>query len=234
MSSPILLLHICGGGTGLLSGAFSMCFRKGSRPHRIAGNVFFISMLIMSSAGAYMALVRSEMNNVFGGVLTFYLVATAWATARRREGKTGIFDWAALLVALGVGALIVSYGIEAANSPSGTKGGIPAGMYFFLGSVALLSAAGDIRMLVRGGVFGAQRIARHLWRMCFALFVASASLFLARPRLFPAFMREVGILFLLGVLPLILMIFWLIRVRFTGVYKSKPMPHTNDAHALRA
>jgi len=31
----------------------------------------------------------------------------------------------------------------------------------------LLAAAGDIRMLVRGGVFGAKRIVRHLWRMCF-------------------------------------------------------------------
>jgi hypothetical protein len=36
----------------------------------------------------------------------------------------------------------------------------------------LLAAAGDLRMLLRGGLFGAQRIARHLWRMCFGLFIA--------------------------------------------------------------
>jgi hypothetical protein len=233
MASPVLILHICGGCVGLLSGAAAMFFRKGSGPHRIAGNVFFISMLIMSSAGTYMAFMKSEMNNVFGGVLTFYLVATAWATARRREGNTGIFDWGALLVALAVGAIIMTYGIEAANSATGKKDGIPAGMYFFLSSVALLSAAGDIRMLVRGGIFGAQRIARHLWRMCFALFIASGSLFLARPHLFPAFMRETGVLFLLGILPLILMIFWLIRVRFTAVYKGKPMPRLRGAYGLR-
>jgi uncharacterized membrane protein (DUF4010 family) len=75
-----------------------------------------------------MAFMKSQMNNVFGGVLTFYLVTTAWATARRRDGKTGVFDWFALLVALALGPLVVTYGVEAANSSTGAKDGIPAGM----------------------------------------------------------------------------------------------------------
>jgi len=48
-------------------------------------------------------------------------------------------------------------------------------MTFFMGSVMLLAGAGDVRMLVRGGVLGAKRIARHLWRMCFGLFIAAGS-----------------------------------------------------------
>jgi uncharacterized membrane protein len=231
--SPILLFHICAGTLGLLSGAVAMSFRKGSRRHRVAGNVFFISMLSMSAAGAYMAFMKSQMNNVFGGVLTFYLVATAWVTARRRDGETGIFDWVALLVALAVGAVIVTYGLEAANSQTGSKGGIPTGMYFFLGSVALLSAAGDVRMLVRGGVSGAQRIARHLWRMCFALFIAAGSLFLGQQQVFPALLRKTNVLFIPSILPLILMIFWLFRVRFTNAYKRKSMPRGGDVYSLR-
>jgi hypothetical protein len=51
-------------------------------------------------------------------------------------------------------------------------------MMFFMGSVMLLAAAGDVRMLVRGAVFGPKRIARHLWRMCFGLFIAAGSFFL--------------------------------------------------------
>ncbi|HKN22827.1 MAG TPA: hypothetical protein VJX73_15490 [Terracidiphilus sp.] len=177
-------------------------------------------MLSMAGAGAYMALMRSETGNVFGGVLAFYLVATGWMTVIRKEGQTGIFEWVAFLAALAVGTVIVTFGIEAAMSPTGTKVGIPAGMHFFFGFLALLAAAGDIRMLLRGGIFGVPRIARHLWRMCFALFAASASLFLARPHLFPVFMRKTGVLFLLGILPLVLMIFWLVRVRFAKAYKK--------------
>jgi hypothetical protein len=76
-------------------------------------------------------------------------------------------------------------------------------------------------MLVRNGISGTQRIARHLWRMCFALFIAAASIFLARQQIFPAFLRKTGALFLLSFLPLILMIFWLVRVRFVNAYKKR-------------
>jgi len=230
--SPILLLHICSGTTGVLSGFAAISFRKGSRRHRAAGNVFVISMLSLGATAVYLALMKSQMTNVFGGALTFYLVATAWMTARRREGKPGIFDWVALLGALTIGTVIVTYGFDAAHSPRGLKAGVPAGMYFFLGSIALLAAVGDVRMLVRGGISGTQRLARHLWRMCFALFIASASIFIARPHLFPALFRKTGLLFLLGVGPLLLMIFWLARVRFAKAYKGKSRPSRSAVYPL--
>ena len=229
--SPLLLFHICAGTTGLLSGTVSMSFRKGSRGHRLAGNVFFVSMLCMASAGIILALMKSQMSNVFGGSLTFYLVATAWATAKRREGVTALFDWIALLVALVVGATITTFGVEAAHSTSGSKDGVPAPMYFVLASVAILAAVGDIRMLARGGVFGVQRIVRHLWRMCFALFIATGSIFLARPQIFPEILRRTGIIVIAGFLPLPLMIFWLLRVRFSGTYRRIKGPAASAAAA---
>jgi hypothetical protein len=189
----------------------------------MAGNVFFISMLTMSGIGASLALVKQQAGNVFGGILTFYLVSTAWLTARRRDGQTRKFDWVGLLAALMIGCVILSFGVAAAQSPSFSKDGVPAPMYFVLASVALLSAVGDLRMLLRGGLFGIHRIIRHLWRMCFGLFVASGSIFIARPQLFPAFMRTTYLLIVLGVLPLLLMIFWFVRVRFTNAFMGKPL-----------
>jgi len=224
MRLPILVLHICAGILGLVSGAAAISFRKGSRRHGIAGNVFVISTMSMSTAAAYLALMKHQMNNVFGGVLAFYLVTTAWATARRRDGQTGIFDWGALLFALAVGAGIITYGFEVANSSTGSKDGVPAGMYFFLGSVALLSAAGDIRMLVR-----------PLCRMCFSLFIATGSFFLAQQQVFPHWLRKTNVLFLPAILPLILLIVWLFRVLFTNTYKGTDSPYRvhEDRAALR-
>jgi hypothetical protein len=219
--SPILLLHICAGTLGVLSGALAASFRKGCRRHRVAGKVFALSMLSLGASGAYMAFMKSQPGNVLGGTLTFYLVATAWMTVRRREEKTGILDWCALLMVLAVAATEIIFGLQAAMSATGIKYGYPAGPYFMLGAVALLAAAGDARMLARRGVPGTQRLARHLWRMCFAWFIASASIFLARPHLFPAFFRTTGILALLSFLPVMVMIFWLIRVRFANAYKKK-------------
>lgn len=221
MRLPILVLHICGGLVGLLSGAAAMAFRKGSRWHGLAGRVFVVSMLTMAAAGVTLAVMKSQPGNILGGTLTFYLVATAWMTARRATPGTSFFDWGALLIVWAVAIANVTLGIVAALSPTGMVYDYPPGPYFFLGTVAVIATGGDVRMLRRNGVSGAQRIARHLWRMCFALFIASSSLFLARQQLFPELMRKTGTLVLLSFLPLILMIYWLIRVRFADALKRK-------------
>jgi hypothetical protein len=230
--SPILVFHISAGILALLSGTAAMSFRKGSHWHRLTGNVFVLSMLGLSASGAYLGFMKNQMLNGLQGVLTFYLVATAWWTAKRRDGEVGFVDWSALVIPLAVGAGLAFYGLEAANSQTGSRGGDPAAAYFIFGSVALLFAAGDIRMLVRGGVSGSQRIARHLFRMCYALFTATASFFLGR-QIFPAFLRKTGLLFLLSFLPLILMIFWLFRIRFKNAYEGQSMPRTGDVHPLQ-
>lgn len=214
--SPLLMLHISGGITGILSGAVAMTFRKGSRGHIVAGRVFVVAMLCMSGAGAYMAFMKSQTGNLMGGVMTFYMVATAWATGRRRDGETGIFDWGALAVVLAFGAVAVTFGLRALHSETD----YPPAVYFIWASVALLSAAGDIRMLARRGVFfGSQRIVRHLWRMCLALFIASGSFFLGQQKIFPASLRGLKVWFVPAFLPLVLLIYWLLRVWFTKAYK---------------
>jgi hypothetical protein len=224
MRLPILMLHICAGTVGLLSGAVAISFRKGSRRHAMAGQVFVISMLSLGASAMYLAVMKHEVGNFVGGILTIYLVATAWLTARRRDGETSIFDWAALLIPLGVGISTVTLGIQKLNNPSAFHDGVPVGMNFFMGTVVLLAAAGDLRMIVRG-ISGRQRIARHLWRMCFGLFFASGSIFIARPQLFPAWLSTTHILLVLGVAPLILLIFWLIRVRFRNAYQRTAAPY---------
>ncbi len=223
MRLPILILHICAGTLGMLSGFVAIFLRKGSRRHAIAGNVFVVSMLCLSLSGVTLAVMRFQPGNILGGSLTFYLVATAWLTARRKDDhrRLGVVDWGALLLIASLTAFQLTWGLQAAISPSGLKYDYPPGPYFFMGSVALLATVGDVRMLVRGGIAGTQRVARHLWRMSFSLFIASASIFLARQHLFPVFMRRTGMLFVLSFLPLALMAFWLLRVRLVNAIRER-------------
>lgn len=218
----------------MLSGTAAMSFRKGSPRHVLAGRVFVVSMLIMAAGAVYVAIVRKQPNNIGGGILTFYLIGTAWLTARRRDGETSRFDWVALLIPLAIGILGWRNGLDALRSPTGSKYGVPGGMHLFMGSVCLLAAAGDVRMLVGGGVLGAKRIARHLWRMCFGLFIAAGSFFLGPSNRPVRLLSTVGlgkhlspivfstnVYLVLSILPLILLVFWLIRVRFANAYKAK-------------
>ena len=235
--SPALLVHIWAGIFALPSGAAAMIFRKGSPRHVLAGKVFVASMLTMSSAAVYLAILNDEAPNILAGTLTLYLITTAWLTARRKEGETSKLDGVALLVPLTTGVWSWAVGLEKLLSHVPSKDGVPLGMNFFMGSVMLLSAAGDIRMLARGGLFGTQRMARHLWRMCFGLFIAAGSFFLGgnnRPlRLLsaarlgqhvPRPLLITGVYLFLSMLPLILLIFWLVRVRFANAYKGKAIP----------
>src|SRR5437763_981410 len=175
---PLLLLHICSAVVGLLAGFMAMAFRKGSGLHAAAGNIFFVAMLNMSGAGVYMAaFIRPNNGNVMGGALLFYLVSTAWMAARRKERETGMFDWSALLVALAISAAGATWGFQAAHSHTGLKDPYPPSLYFIFASIALLFAASDVRLIVRGGVSGGKRIARHLVRMSLSLLFATFSLY---------------------------------------------------------
>jgi uncharacterized membrane protein len=232
--SPLLPVHIAGGIVGLLSGTAALIFRKGGRWHVLAGKVFVASMLIMSAFAVYLAVLKHQPGNIGGGILTFYLILTAWLTARRGDGQTSVYDWALLLIPLALGALTWMGGLQKMRSPVPPEDGVPAGMNFFMGTVMLLAGAGDLRMLLGAGVAGAKRVLRHLWRMCFGLFIAAGSFFLGpsnRPlrllsavglgqHLSPALFGHTLYIFL-SVLPLILLIFWVFRVWFSGAYRKK-------------
>src|SRR5215471_1936743 len=110
--SPILLVHILGGTLGLVSGTIAIVFRKGSRWHVLAGRVFVASMLTMGAAATYLAILKHQNGNIGGGIFTFYLILTAWLTARRGEGETSSFDWLALLIPLALGVLTWMSGIN--------------------------------------------------------------------------------------------------------------------------
>src|SRR5215469_3746424 len=139
MRLPLLVLHITGGIVGLLSGTIAMVYRKGSEGHRTAGKVFVFSMVIMGACATYLAVLKHQMNNVFGGILTFYLISTAWLAGRKSDQRTGIFDWGALLLALSLGASLWTLGIRVARGLSEQQPGVPIGMYFFMGTIPLLA-----------------------------------------------------------------------------------------------
>ena len=208
LHDTVLVLHIAGGSVAIVAGYAALAVRKGARPHRIAGNVFFVSMLVMAGFASVLALAKGQSGNGFGGVFTCYLVATGWAAVRRAPGTAGRLELAGFLVAAGLAAagLLVGLLVRDAPSPPG-----PAGAFIFAG-LAALAAALDLRMLRRGGLAGFERVRRHLWRMCAALFVATGSFFLGQMDEIPLALRGPH-LWVLALAPLVALVFWMIRTR---------------------
>ena len=214
-----LALHVGGGTAAIAAGWGAVATRKGETWHRRFGWVFVAAMLVTGAMGATLAFGLHQPNNLAGGILSIYFVSTAWMTVRRKEGTVGAFEKIALLVVLGVAALFAAWGVEA-RMGAGRLYGYPAWTYFMIAGLSSFFAALDIKVILRGGIIGAQRIARHLWRMCLAFSFASASFFIGQQKAMPASLHGSRVLLALGLAPLVFLAFWMIRVRLTGWYKS--------------
>ena len=231
--SPALMVHIAGGIVGVLSGFTALLAQKGSRLHRKSGDAFVVAMLCMAAAGAYVAFTKSEPPNMIAGAFTFYLVASAWLTVARQQNETGRLEFGLLVLGSAAAVTSLVFGWNAAHSTAGSGSSALVIPYFVFGSVGMLSVGGDVRMLMRGGVAGAKRLVRHLWRMCIALFIATASFFLGtaddpvlhrtglRARLFTPAIRHTHLPEVPVLIVVVLTTFWLCRVWFSKAYKSQ-------------
>ncbi len=221
-AAAILYLHIGAGSVGLLSGAAAMVVRKGSRLHRRAGQVFVVAMLLMSAIGAAVApfLPTPERASVVAGLLTFYLVLSSWTAVKRQPGQIGSFDYALLLSSLSLTLAGAYFFWLAGQNPRGMLDGQPAAAFVMFMLIGSLAAVGDLRLILKRGVTGATRLARHLWRMTVALFIAANSLFLGQQQVFPKGLRQSGLLNVPALLILLLLVFWLGHVAW-GAHQRK-------------
>jgi uncharacterized membrane protein len=211
----VKLLHVMAGITALVTGAVALYALKGAKLHRRSGILFVYAMLVMAFTGTVMSIVHLNVGNVIAGILTFYLVLTALLTVRRPSLEFHRIDGVAMLAALTVGLTAVTLGLAALRSATGKMHGIPPPVYFMFATVALLATFGDLRVMRSWRTHGGFRIKRHLWRMCFALFIAAASFFLGPSQRLPVFLRHSPLRPVPVLIVLIVMFFWLARVSLT-------------------
>jgi len=182
----LLPIHIIGGVVGLISGYVALYATKGARLHRKSGMLFVYGMVTLSLTGALIAFLNASSVSVIAGLLTFYFVTTALLTVAPRLQKFHWIDVGAMLFAVTVALLGLKTGFDI--STRGRPETIPM---FIFGGLGLLAAIGDLRMIRAGGLQGLRRIARHLWRMCFAMWVAAASFFFGPPGRVPTWRSSV-------------------------------------------
>jgi hypothetical protein len=205
----LIPIHVAAGGLALILGSVALLAKKGGTIHRRSGLLFVCAMLIMGGTAAMLG-------NVSGGLMAIYFVVTALTTVRPAMPWTRGINVAAMMFAVAFTLVTILAGVEAFNSPGGVRNGVPFPMFFFFATVMILAAAGDVRVMRSRVLRGRPRLARHLWRMCFALFIAAGSFFSIRERVARILpepfttgpMRALPILLLF-----VAMFYWLWRIR---------------------
>lgn len=206
-----LVSHFAVGLVALVSGATALAVAKGGRLHRKSGIVFAIAMIGLGVSAA--AISAYEGKSVVGGIFVVYFVFTAVTTVRPLPGTGRMLDIVLMIMILAIGVAMYASGVVVWGLPGHARGGVPAGMIFFLGTIGLLAGVGDARMIREGGLRGPRRIARHLWRMLFALFIATGSFFLGQMKFLPEALQSLPLMMVLGIAPLPILLYWMWRVR---------------------
>ena len=209
-----LTVHIVTGTLAVLLGFVALYAAKGGALHRRTGMLFVYLMIAMATLGMVITIVRgvAPVANIPAGLLTIALVVTALTTVRPEAGARWL-DVGAMLVLFAVGLASLALGGLAA-ARGGRLDGIPAFPLFMFGVVGRVAAAGDLHVLRAGTRRGPARLRRPLWRMCFALFVASLSFTGQLPKRFIPKQYHHPLLFSLPTLAvLVTMLYWLWRVR---------------------
>jgi hypothetical protein len=168
-------------------------------------------MLVLGATAAILEPFRQPVpGSPVGGIMVCYFVLTGWTTARRRDGRPGRIEKLACAAAFAAAGLMAWGGFTGATTPAGP------GPVFALAGVCLLAGIGDLRAILRP-LSPVQRLSRHLWRMCFAFFIATGSFFLGQQDVLPEAVRGSPVLFLPAFAPFAVMAYWLVRIRFGKV-----------------
>ena len=209
----LLPIHVAAGAIALLLGAIALSVKKGGPLHRRSGMLFVYAMLVMGFTAGLLG-------DIGASVLTAYFTGTALMTVRPPSAWTRRTNIIALVVAVALALGTLLAGVNGLNKPGLSPGGVPfrtiGAMSLILAAVLVLAAIGDLRVMRSGIPRGAPRLRRHLWRMCFALFIAAGSFFSIEERVAKVLpdpfttgpMRLLPILLLFGT-----MFYWMWRLR---------------------
>jgi hypothetical protein len=217
----LLPVHIVAGALAVIFGFTALFVRKGGTFHRRSGVLFVVAMIVMGLTASVLEYLKSASPaNLGAAILSLYFVGTAWTTVRKPSRWTRAINVTAMSVAVGLALLLAFGATKMIRTPGLSSGGVPfrtiGVMSIVLATMLLVAAAGDLRIMRSGLPQGGRRLARHLWRMCFALFIAAGSFFSIRERvarILPepftgGWMRALPILVLFA-----MMFYWLWRVR---------------------
>jgi hypothetical protein len=194
--------------------------------HFGTGLIFVCAMIATGITAVGIATYEGKPGNI-GGAIIVYFVITAYTAVKPLPGVSRRVDIALMLLAFAFAAGGYANAFTALGRPGNQIDGVPAGMMLFMATIILLAAIGDARLIRAGGIHGTRRLARHLWRMLFGLFIASGSFFIGQMQFIPEPIRIVPLIVVLGVSPLVLLLYWMWRVRvrqnLRGMMTAKPI-----------
>ncbi|WMN61754.1 hypothetical protein NI389_18260 (plasmid) [Pseudoalteromonas xiamenensis] len=209
----LLIFHIAMGTMGIVSGFSVIAVKKGGALHKRIGRVFFITMFFMGLSGCVIAWFKHIPLSMLNGGLVCYFVLSALLVMRPKTSSAliskGLFVFGLILV-----TGYSSYFYFALSVSPALIGGFGPSAFAMFGLITLYALCEDLHFLFSNHVSKRFVLIRHLWRMLFPLFMASAAVFLGQTKHFPAIIAANGVLIVPVLFVLCSLFFWVGKTWF--------------------
>jgi len=128
-----LFLHVVSGGVALITGFLAILFKKGQSKHRMAGRMYYYSMLVVGLSAITIAFMKHNHFLLHIGIFSGYLVYSGYRAIQEKNFRANALDWILLFVTLAnSGFMIASMNI----------------ILVVFGGIGLVLSLGDLRFYV--------------------------------------------------------------------------------------
>ncbi len=146
--SIVLVLHIAGGTLALISGLVAMLTAKGSKPHRLAGKIYFGGMSAVFVGAVIVAIGHHKDFLLMVGFFSYYLTVRGYRVLFLKKLNQGqkpvVVDWIIISVSAIFILALFGWGIWALTLGAGM--GVTGIVFGMIGSVFLFQ---DVRSFIR-------------------------------------------------------------------------------------
>lgn len=220
MLLALLVLHIAAGTVGIMAGFAAILLKKGQQLHKRIGWTFLLSMLVLGTSGIIIALAKNIPLSMLNGGLVCYLVLSSFITISAKTNFKSIIN----RPLFGFGLLLIAgysyYFYVAVKSSPEQIGGFGPGAFAVFGLITFYALCEDVYFMLCNSMSSKVALIRHLWRMLFPLFMATAAVFLGQAKLFPAILAQNGTLFIPVVFVVWSLFYWIVKVGFQKKWAS--------------
>lgn len=207
----LLFIHICFGTLSLLCSAGALYATKGQWWHRHFGEGFFCGMTGVFVTAIPMSLMKANLFLFVIAIFSYYLAFSGWRFARNTSGVPLLIDWL-VSVTMFIVALTMIVGGFYQYSHNTTQ----AIILLVFGGIGLILSKGNLKIYMKGGVRGKERIVQHFSSMIGATIAAVTAFLVTNFHLQPAIILWLG-----PTVILVPVIFWWKRriyVEKSGIY----------------
>lgn len=102
-----LYIHMLTGLISFITGAIAIIAKKGSKPHRLSGKIYFICMYLVVFTSLIVSIYKNNIFLLLIGLFTFYMVWAGTRSIYNKSLKPSFLDWLFLFIAVLTAGIMV-------------------------------------------------------------------------------------------------------------------------------